>query len=167
MTEGAEGTVIAVFGKLRQGTIAVYLIFLTTISDGYRVAIDIRLPVLKMLAHPPLVRPYHVWATGVVHTVTSINDKQLVDETVAVPVVEAPVDVTGLQHLHDILHQILRVLVEIIACILHSIAFHLNILQVKGEIKVAITLVIEIVVHRALEGRLRQVPGIEDLVPLR
>ena len=38
---------------------------------------------------------------------TGIDDKQLVDEAVAVPVVAAPVDVARLEVLHDILNKIL------------------------------------------------------------
>ena len=38
---------------------------------------------------------------------SGIDDEQLVDEIVAIPVVKAPVDVAGLQHLHNVLHQIL------------------------------------------------------------
>ena len=119
-----------------------------------------------MLAHPPLVRPNQVRTAIVVHAVTGIDDEQLVDEAVAVPVIEAPVDIAGFQLLHDVLHQILRVLVVIIAGILLGIAFHLDIYQVEGKVEEGIALRIEVVVYRTLEGRLRQVLGIKDEVPL-
>ena len=98
---------------------------------------------------------------------TGIDDEQLVDKAVAIPVVEAPVDMACFQHLHDVLHQETRVLVGCIAGILLGITFHLDINQVKGEVEIAIALCIEVVVYRTLEGFLRQVLRIKDFIPLR
>ena len=172
MTDGAERAVVIVFGQLSQGTVAVYLVLLVVIGDGDGITIDTLLSIFQMLAHPPLVGPYHglilvLFLVIVVHSLTGIDDEQLVDEAIAVPVVAAPVDAEGLQHFHDVLHEILRVLVVIIAGILHGIAFHLDVHQVKSKIEVTIALRIEVVVNRTFKGLLRQVLGIENLIPLR
>ena len=167
VTDGAERAVVIIFGQFGQGTVAVYLVLLAFVGDGDGVAVDTILTIFQVFAHPPLVRPNQIGARAVVHAVAGIDNEQLVDESVAVPVVKAPVDMAGTEHLHDVLHQILRVLiVSIRAGIFLSITWHLDVVQVKIQVEVAIALRIEIVVNRALEGCLGQVLRIEDFIPL-
>ena len=104
----------------------------------------------------------------VVHALSGIDDKQLIHIAVAIPVVFAPVDVwILLEYIHNILNQILRVLVIHIGTgILLDIAADLYEYQIEDNAEVTITLVKEIIVYRALERFLRQFLGIENFVPL-
>ena len=92
----------------------------------------------------------------------------MIHVAVAIPVVFAPVDVwILLEYIHYILYEVLRVLVVRIGTgILLDIAADLYVFQVEDYAEVAITLVKEIVVYRALERFLRQFLGIEYFVPL-
>ena len=96
-----------------------------------------------------------------------IDDEQLVDEAVAIPVVEAPVDVTLLEHVYDVLDQILRVLIVLIGTsVLLGVAADLHIHQVEDDVEVTIALGQEIVVDGTLKRSFRQVLSIENLIPL-
>ena len=148
--------------------VAVHHVLFLAIGDGNGVAIDILLKVFQVFAYPPLMRPDGVIATTGILSLSGIDDEQLVDETVAIPVVEAPVDVAGLQHLHDVLHQILRVLImRSSAGILLGIAADLHIYQVEDGTELAVALSAEIVADRTSVGALLIVLGIENIVPQR
>ena len=166
MTDGAERTVIIISCQLIQGTVAIDQIVLITRRNGNGITIDALLAIFQVFTHPPLVGPYQVRSRRVMHAVTSIDNQQLVDIAVTVPVVFAPVDVECLQFVHDILNQILRVLIiRSSAGIFLGIA-DLQIHQVEDGAELVVTLVTEVVVHRTIEVTLFKILLIENLVPL-
>ena len=167
VADGAEGAVIVLPGQFCQGTVAVDQIGLVAALNGDGFAIDSLLAVLQVFAHPPLVGPDGIASATIVHALAGIDDEQLVDVAVVIPVVEAPVDVECFQYFHDVLDQILRILVILLgAGILLGIAADLHIHQVEDDVELAIALGMEIVVDGALKRFLCQVLGIENQVPL-
>ena len=167
VTDGAKSAVAVIIFQFRQGTIAINQIVLSTIRDGNGVTIDSLLHILQAITYPPLVRPYQVRPTTVVHTMTGIDDQQLIDVAIAIPVVFAPVDLRiPLEYIHDVLNKILRLLImRIGAGILFGIATDLYIYQVEDKVELTIALVHEIVVYGPLERLLHKAHGIENLVP--
>ena len=165
MTDGSEGSRSDT--DFLHSTVTIDQIVFAAIGYLNRIAIDTRLAVLQMLTHPPLMRPYAIAATTIVHALTGIDNEQLVDIAVAVPVVQTPVNGTCLEHFHDILYQILRILViGIGTLVLLHLSTDLHILQVKRQIESRIALGIEIVMYGTLIRCLRIIHRIEDLIPL-
>ena len=168
MADGAKGCRCSLrVDHFLHTAVTVDKIVLITSRNGNGVAIDSLLAIFQVFSHPPLVWPNGIAGSTCVHTLASVDDEQLVDVAVAIPVVSAPVDILCLQDIHDILNQILRVLIiRISAGIFLGIATDLYIDQVEDDAEVTITLVVEVVVDGALERVFQQVLGIENLVPL-
>ena len=121
-----------------------------------------------MVAEPPLVCPDGVGTSPVVHAFSCKDNHQLIDKSVAIPVIQAPVDVTLREDVHDVVDQKLRILI-IFGCAGVS-GFplrELHILQVEVQVKRSIALGVEIVAHRTFVGFFLIVFGIHDIVPFR
>ena len=114
MADGAEGSIAS--AQLLRGTVAVDGVFLAVngTGDRARLTVNARLLVLQMLAEPPLVRPDGVLVATVVHPTAGIDDDQLVDQFVASPVVQAPVDGIMFQYVYDVVDQVLRILIVLL-----------------------------------------------------
>ena len=170
MADGAKRRLhISRIGRFLNATIAVNDELLVASSNSAITAIALLLIfyIFQMLAEPPLVRPYGIGTSIGILTLSSIDDEQLVDVAVTVPVVHAPVDVLRLQDIYNVIDQILRVfVVRRRAVILHKGAGQIDINKVERKVEHAIALGIEIIVDRANKRALMIVLGIENIIPL-
>ena len=170
MADGAEGG--ADFFRVHDflhAAVAVDVVLFVAAGDGAVAAVVIELfrGLVHVLGEPPLVGPDGFAAASGILSLAGIDDQELVHVAVAVPVVDAPVDVALLQLFRDIDDEVLGVLVVVErAAVLRQGVGQFHEGEVEGEVELTVALCLEIVVQGAREGFLAEVLGVEDLVPL-
>ena len=168
MAEGAEGAIAVVGGQFLYGTVAVDEPGAIAIGDIERIAVEMCHGVL-VVAHPPLVGPDGIVAstkTAIAAAFAGIDDKQLVDVSVAIPVVEAPVDVTFEEGVDNIFDEELGILVVRYRTAILRKAVDNDVFEVEDRPELVVALGNEIVADGAEEGFLGEIFRIEYLVPL-
>ena len=166
MADGAETAVTAFLVELGHRAVAVYKIHGAVVHHRHGGQLLARLLVF-VLGHPPLVGPDGVAVAAGVLTLAGIENEQLVHVAVAVPVVDGPFHLFFLQHFHDVVHQILRVLI-VGACapVFGAGLVERDVIQVEGRTELTVALVGEVVAHRTEKRLFHQPLGVEYFLPL-
>ena len=166
MADGAETAVTAFLVEFGHCAVAVYKIHGAVVDHRHGRQLLAGLLVF-VLGHPPLVGPDGVAVAAGVLTLAGIENEQLVHVAVAVPVVDGPFHLFLLQHFHDVVHQILRVLI-VGACapVLGAGLVERDVIQVEGGTELTVALVGEVVADRTEKGLFYQPLGVEYLLPL-
>ena len=96
VADGAESAVVVAAAQFLYGTIGVNQVCTLSVADGTWLTVMTSVAVLQMFAEPPLVWPDGILAASEASVAAAFagkDDEQLVDVSVLVPVVDAPIDV--------------------------------------------------------------------------